>query len=328
MVESGGAIGVPPAPWLVAAAIPIALMIDWLWGEPPARWHPVVWMGAYLQRAGAWAAPPVEAPAHAQRWAGVRGALAWVAGAVACVVLALGLQTLVAALPVAVQAVLCGVLLKPLLAWRMLHDEVAAVEAALGVSLQAGRQQVARLVSRDVSALDEGEVRQAAIATLAENLNDSVVAPLCWWWLAGLPGVVLYRYANTADAMWGYRGERGGRVWTRAGCWAARADDVLSWWPARATAMLLWLAAPQRLPWRAWRASVLATPSPNGGWPMGTMACLLGVVLGKRGVYTLNPQGVIPAATHMRRALVVARRAVLAVAVGAAFGAMAAVTAG
>lgn len=61
---------------------------------------------------------------------------------------------------------------------------------------------------------------------------------------------------------------------------------------------------------------------------MGTMACLLGVVLGKRGVYTLNPQGVIPAATHMRRALVVSRRAVLAVAVGAAFGAMAAVTAG
>jgi len=282
-------------------------------------------MGAYLQRAGAWAARPVDAPSRVQRWAGLRGALAWGVGAVASVVLALGLQTLVTALPVAWQALVFGVLLKPMLAWRMLHDEVGAVEGALGVSLQAGRQRVARLVSRDVSTLDEGEVRQAAIATLAENLNDSVVAPLCWWCLAGLPGVVLYRYANTADAMWGYRGERAGRVWTRAGCCAARVDDALSWLPARATAMLLWLAAPQRLPWRVWRASVLATPSPNGGWPMGTMACLLGVVLGKRGVYILNPQGEMPTAAHTRRALMLAHRVVLAVAGWAAIGVMAAV---
>ncbi|MFX6477158.1 cobalamin biosynthesis protein, partial [Acinetobacter baumannii] len=88
----------------------------------------------------------------------------------------------------------------------MLHDEVQAVEVALGQSLPAGRAQLARLVSRDVSALTAVQVRESAIESLAENLNDSVVAPLFWFALLGLPGAALYRLANTADAMWGYPG--------------------------------------------------------------------------------------------------------------------------
>ena len=95
----------------------------------------------------------------------------------------------------------------------MLRDEVAAVEAALAESLDAGRARLARLVSRDVAALERREVRESAIESLAENLNDSVVAPLFWFVLLGLPGAALYRFANTADAMWGYRGVRGGRDW-------------------------------------------------------------------------------------------------------------------
>jgi adenosylcobinamide-phosphate synthase len=83
------------------------------------------------------------------------------------------------------------------------------------------------------------QVRESAIESLAENLNDSVVAPLFWFALLGLPGAALYRFANTADAMWGYPGMRGGRYWQWAGKWAARADDVLSWLPARITALLL-----------------------------------------------------------------------------------------
>ncbi|MFS2055857.1 CobD/CbiB family cobalamin biosynthesis protein, partial [Variovorax sp. CT11-76] len=127
------------------------------------------------------------------------------------------------ALPAWAFALLLGLVLKPLFAWRMLRDEVLAVEAALGESLEAGRARLARLVSRDVSQLGEREVRESAIESLAENLNDSLVAPLFWFLLFGLPGAALYRFANTADAMWGYRGERGGRDWTWAGKWAARA---------------------------------------------------------------------------------------------------------
>lgn len=151
------------------------------------------------------------------------------------------------AVQIAVQGVLLGLLLKPLLAWRMLHDEVLAVELALQHSLQAGRDRLSWLVSRDTTVLDAGAVRESAIETLAENLVDSVIAPLLWFALAGLAGAVLYRFANTADAMWGYPGWRGQglhrRHWQWAGKWAARTDDALNWLPARLGAALLGAAA-------------------------------------------------------------------------------------
>ncbi len=287
-----------PSWTVMACAVGVALLIDVRWGEPPPRWHPVVWMGHYLGALGRRIAPAVgESPAGA---AGpfVRGALAWVAGALLVVSVALAAVWAVSGGPLWLQALLLGVLLKPLLAWRMLRDEVRAVEAALSESLPAGRSRLAWLVSRDVAQLSEREVRESAIETLAENLNDSVVAPLFWFAVAGLPGAALYRFANTADAMWGYRGERQGRDWTWAGKWAARVDDVLSWLPARITAALLGLLGAAntllKLP-----AQAGLTPSPNSGWPMAAMALALDVRLGKPGVYTLHPhgRGALPADT-------------------------------
>ena len=220
-------------------AVLVALAIDRWLGEPPTRWHPVVWMGNYLGWLGPRVAPLVGAasPAAWRPW--LAGFVAWCVGAAGVSLAAFALQTLVVGWPWWAQALALGGLLKPLLAWRMLRDEVQAVDTALGEGLDAGRARLAWLVSRDVNELDESGVRESAIETLAENLNDSVVAPLFWFAVAGLPGAALYRFANTADAMWGYPGERGGRVWTWAGQWAARADDVLSWLPARLTALLL-----------------------------------------------------------------------------------------
>jgi adenosylcobinamide-phosphate synthase len=203
-----------------------------------------------------------------------------------------------------------GLLLKPLLAWRMLRDEVQAVESALSTSLESGREQLARLVSRDVQALDARQVRESAIESLAENLNDSVVAPLFWFVLLGLPGAALYRYANTADAMWGYRGLREGRDWTWAGKWAARVDDVLSWLPARLTALLLALVQ-GGLSWRALRVQAPRTPSPNSGWPMAAMALALNVQLRKPGVYVLHDTGRAPQAGDTARAVLLGERVVL-----------------
>ena len=148
-------------------------------------------------------------------------------------------------LPWYLASLMLGLALKPMLAWAMLQSEVAAVEVALSQSLDAGRQRLAMLVSRDTANLNESEVRESAIESLAENLNDSVVAPIFWFVLFGLPGAAVYRFANTADAMWGYRGLRNGVNWEWAGKWAARANDVLSWLPARITALLIffWLCS-------------------------------------------------------------------------------------
>ena len=304
---------------VLVAPLWLALLVDRFLGEPPVRWHPVVWMGHYLGRAGRRIAPAAGSPAiHKDFKRFSAGALAWFAGAAMVLVASSALQWAAWQLPAWGAVLLTGLALKPLLAWRMLRDEVQAVEAALAISLDAGRTQLGRLVSRDVSQLNANEVRESAIESLAENLSDSVVAPVFWFVLFGLPGAALYRFANTADAMWGYRGR-----WEWAGKWAARADDVLSWLPARITALLLAVVALPSpfLPLAAmWRESG-HTPSPNSGWPMATMALVLGVRLGKPGVYVLNAPGRAPTPADLQRAVKLAGKAVLALA-GVALGAL------
>ncbi len=300
-------------PWavLLASAPALAIAIDRLLGEPPLRWHPVAWMGRWLAWAGARLAPRVGEPRVLSDarvfWF---AALAWCAAAAAVFALAWLFQRWVLTQPVWLAALALGLFLKPLLAWAMLHDEVLAVERALGESLDAGRAQLARLVSRDVSALSAHQVRESAIESLAENLSDSVVAPLFWFVLLGLPGAVLFRFANTADAMWGYPGVRGGRDWQWAGKWAARADDVLAWVPARITAALIALPAGHTAgPGRLW-VEAARTPSPNGGWPMAAMALALRVQLRKPGIYTLNPEGRTPEPADTLRACAIGSRTV------------------
>jgi len=304
----------PAAPLELLAALWLALAIDHWLGEPPARWHPVVWMGRYLRWTGQRLAPQRQRPGGVDYQRFLLGAIVWSCGAAIVLIASVLLQRLLLSWPPLAGGLLLGLLLKPLLAWRMLRDEVQAVEQALGRSLVAGRARLAGLVSRDVGALGEAEVRESAIESLAENLNDSVVAPLFWFVLLGLPGAALYRYANTADAMWGYRGVWEGREWEWAGKWAARADDVLSWLPARLTAALLALGR-GGLSLRALRREAARTPSPNGGWPMAAMALALGVTLRKPGAYVLHASGRPPRAADTAQALIYAEKVVIAVAI-------------
>ena len=301
-----------PGLWSTGAvpvlAVFMALALDRALGEPPARWHPVVAMGRYLGFMGRRVAPAPGATRPGPARAFVQGALAWGLGAALVSAVAVALALAVQAWAWWAQALALGVLLKPLLSWRMLRDEVLAVEGALGESLATGRARLAWLVSRDVDALDASQVRESAIESLAENLNDSVVAPLFWFLVAGLPGAALYRFANTADAMWGYRGERQGRDWTWAGKWAARMDDILSWLPARITAALLMGAGGCVALGALWREA-RRTPSPNSGWPMAALALALQLRLRKPGVYTINEAGHAPEPADTTRAIVLAARA-------------------
>lgn len=295
---------IDPALFLIPGSMAVALAADSLFGEPPRRLHPVVWMGTYLGGTGR-RLPELSAGA-----AFAAGALAWLGGASLAGAIAWGIGEGITAAVVSLEgwgrvtvaALVTGFFLKPMLAWRNLREEVATVEGELAKSLGAGRVQVARLAGRDPSSLSATEVRETAIESLAENLNDSVVAPLFWFAVAGLPGAAIYRFANTADAMWGTRGR-----WEWAGKWAARADDVLSFVPARLAAALL-------VPWVRWRelgVEARRTVSPNAGWPMAAMALRLGVRLGRPGVYTLNAAGRAADATDTSAGIARARLAVL-----------------
>ena len=287
-------------------AVMCALLVDHYLGEPALRWHPVVWMGKYLGRAGDWVQQrTLQNPLHRDGKAFWLAALAWTLGAALVTGVASLLQAALTTLPWWAAAPLLGFLLKPLLAWAMLKTEVRSVESALAQSLEAGRDRLRWLVSRDVTELSETQVRESAIETLAENLNDSVVAPLFWFALLGLPGAALYRFANTADAMWGYPGVYNGRNWAWAGKWAARVDDVLSWLPARITALCMLVVAGRHgfLLFRQLPAEAARTPSPNSGWPMATMALVLGIGLRKPEVYVLNAGGAAASARDTVQAL-------------------------
>lgn len=162
------------------------------------------------------------------------------------------------------------------LAGTTLIREVRAVFQALERSLDEGRRQVARIVGRDTQNLSEQEVKAAALETLAENLSDGVVAPLFWYMLLGVPGMMAYKMVNTLDSMIGYRTER----YKDFGCWAARIDDVANYLPARITALLMLLLTWHfgRLPQVTWFGR--EQDSPNSGYPEAALASILDCRLG------------------------------------------------
>ena len=138
-------------------------------------------------------------------------------------------------------------------------------------SLEAGRKQVARIVGRDTSSLTDQEVRTAALETLAENLSDGVIAPLFWYFLLGVPGMLAYKMVNTLDSMIGYRNAR----YKDFGCWAARMDDVANYLPARLTSLLMILVSGRwsLLKFVAHYGQMHA--SPNSGYPEAALAGIL-----------------------------------------------------
>ena len=334
-----------PGGFIGPAALLLALAIDRWWGEPRVRLHPVVWMGNYL----AWGGQLVQRVAGQGEVFTHRGQVGsqadlkafwlaagvWIGGAMLVLIATLALEWAMLSLPILLMPALGGALgpifgafagsvfaaallaclLKPMLAWAMLKSEVLAIEQALnpahGGSLAAGRERLSWLVSRDVSKLTDMQVRESAIESLAENLNDSVVAPIFWFVLLGLPGAALYRFANTADAMWGYPGIYKGQNWQWAGKWAARVDDGLSYIPARITGVLL-AAVSGGMAWSTLRTEAARTPSPNSGWPMAAMALALGVCLQKPGVYVLNAFGRPVQALDVHQAVIYASKALLA----------------
>jgi len=289
------------------AAVIVALALD-LIGEPPPQLHPVVWYGAvitWLERH----APHHPRAQFAYGFAILVGAApfaflpAWlverVAGALRTRcdhVHAIHWANVLAAL-------LLGGSLKPFFALRMLADAGRDVRLSLTRgNVPAAREALRSLVSRNRSALSAELVAAAAVESLAENLNDSVIAPLCAYALFGLPGAACYRLVNTCDAMIGYRGKH-----EYLGKAAARLDDVLNFVPARLTALLIITLAPlfggnARAAWHIWRRDAGSTASPNAGQPMAAMAGACGIQLEKVGQYTLGDATHSVDVTHIRQA--------------------------
>jgi len=242
--------------------IVLAMVLDALFGEPKWLWnrapHPAVLMGRAV------AALEVRLNDRT-RIKGLLAVLILVTGAV----VSGGLLDLVLG---SWASVIAGAIL---LAHRSLVQHVQAVANGLRASTDAGRQAVAMIVGRDVSDMDDPAIARAAIESAAENFSDGVIAPLFWFVLTGLPGLIAYKVVNTADSMIGYRTDK----YEKFGWGAARLDDLLNWVPARITAALIWIAGGRRGGWRDIAADAARHRSPNAGWPEAAMAPALDVAL-------------------------------------------------
>jgi adenosylcobinamide-phosphate synthase len=288
---------------ITALAMLAALLLDAVLGEP-RRAHPLVGFGRWARA--------VERHCYATHRS--QGVLAWLLAVGPLVALTWWCANLAAAHSYWLAFVFDAVVLYATLGLRSLGEHALPVAAALERGdLAAARTAVGRVVSRDTQALDATQVSAAATESVLENGNDAVFGALFWFMLLGAPGAVLYRLANTLDAMWGYRNAR----YENFGWAAARIDDVLNLVPARLTALSYALLGRTAGALRCWRAQAAQWDSPNAGPVMAAGAGALGVKLGGaapyEGVWEARPdlgEGAEPDAISIRAALGLVRRGV------------------
>jgi adenosylcobinamide-phosphate synthase len=266
-------------------ALPLAVLIDLMFGDPPNKLHPTAWMGSLIHRLLRFR-PRGNAVAEL-----LYGVFILVVGLALTAGAGWMLTLLAARLPFWAGLLLHTLVLKLTISLRGLDRAAAQVQAALqaGDLPEARRLLAWHLVSRDTSQLDAPKLAAAAIESVAENASDGILAPLFFYTLGGLPLALAYRFANTADSLLGYHDAE--REWL--GKIPARFDDLLNLIPARLTGLFILLAALVHgqdvwQGWRILRRDARLTASPNAGVPISAMAGALGVELEKVGQYVLG----------------------------------------
>ena len=252
---------------IVILPLLVGWFLDLIFGDPSKLPHPIVWFGKSI----AFFEHHLNKGSHRK----LKGALVAIGLIVSVFVITYLIRHYLNLLPSITGKgwvlVFDSIFVFFCLAGTTLIREVREVFLAVDRSLEEGRKQVARIVGRDTTELSAQEVRTAALETLAENLSDGVIAPLFWFAILGVPGMLTYKMINTLDSMIGYKTER----YRDFGCWAAHIDDVANYIPARLTALLMAIASPRkgllRFIWRNGRRHA----SPNSGFPEAALAGIL-----------------------------------------------------
>ena len=240
----------------------IGWILDLIFGDPARLPHPVVWFGNAISRLE----HHFNKGSH-RKIKGASVAVFLIVGVFVVTWLFLRFLSPLRWLDIAVQSILVFYCL----AGTTLIREVRMTFAAVDESLETGRRQVGRIVGRDTSGLTAQEIRTAALETLAENLSDGVIAPLFWYAILGVPGMMAYKMVNTLDSMIGYRNSR----YRDFGCVAARIDDVANYIPARLTAFLMVVVSGKLRLLRFVRKYGSRHLSPNSGYPEAALAGIL-----------------------------------------------------
>ena len=248
---------------LYYATLLVGWILDLIFADPASKLHPMALFGRLIAKG--------EISLNKGKYKRIKGAF-----------MSICLIALACIIGVCIEktydiSIWLGLILKPLtiffcIAGTTLIREVKQVFDALDNSIEDGRRQVGRIVGRDTGELTENEIRTASLETLSENLSDGVIAPIFWYTLLGLPGILGYKMINTLDSMIGYRTER----YKQFGFLAAKIDDLANLIPARLTALIMLIAAGMKInliPFVIKYGKQHA--SPNSGYPEAALAAIL-----------------------------------------------------
>ncbi|MET3116311.1 adenosylcobinamide-phosphate synthase [Undibacterium sp. GrIS 1.8] len=291
---------------LVLLCVALGLALDTWLGEA-RRWHPLVGFGNLANLFESYLNRP-----EANR---LVGALAWCLVVLPIVGLTQALLIWCTHFNLWLAVAAHAVLLYLCIGLQSLRDHAEPIfRALIKGDLAEARLRTSYIVSRDTAQATEQDCSKAAVESVLENGCDAVFGTLFWFVLLGGAGAVLYRLANTLDAMWGYRTPR----FLRFGCVAARIDDGLNWIPARLTAISYAVLGNTQLAWQCWQKQAPQWPSPNAGPVMAAGAGALEVTLGGLASYDGVPEqrptlgaGKPPMARDIPRAWLLVRNASL-----------------
>lgn len=257
-------------------AMACALAIDYMFGEPK-RFHPLVGFGALAN----WieAVLNSKSAAKSSNVSRLSGAVGWM---LLCIPLPIMLANALITLS-SLWAFLFSVFsLYLCIAPNSLAKHAYAIERSLAKNnIEKSREALNAIVSRDCGDLDSSQIAAGSVESVLENGSDAVIAPLFWFFLLGAPGVLLYRLANTLDAMWGYRTKR----FNNFGFAAAKLDDLLNWVPARCCAFLYAIGGNFFKAIGCWQSQATQWSSPNAGPVMASGAGALNLIIGGSASY-------------------------------------------
>jgi adenosylcobinamide-phosphate synthase len=260
----------------IALFVIFAVALDRLIGEPKG-WHPLVIFGRVVSR--------IENIFWRPEKGLVKGRCQGLVALFAVMFLTLSFFSMVMAVAswvIGGEAIFTTMIVYGCIASRSLKEHALAIAKPLNNHLiDEARQQLKLIVSRDVDSASERDIASATCESVLENGSDGIFSALFWFVVAGVPGVIIYRAANTLDAMWGYKNDR----YEYFGWAAAKFDDVLNWLPARLVALSYALMGRFDTAMRCWREQADYWKSPNAGPVMAAGAGSLNIQLGGSAYY-------------------------------------------
>ncbi len=288
--------------------LPLAVILDLLFGEPPPFLHPTVWMGKISEvfKKRLWLGQPML-----ERLQGV--ILTAVLVNLFTVPTFYGLSSLRQYLGIIPFLIASVFLLKTTIAIKAMELFTAPIaDAAKEGNYGKTRELLRNVVRRDPNQLTDQQVLSATVETIAEGTVDGVTGPVFLYSILGVPGAVAYRVINTLDSTVGYKD----RTHLYIGWFSARLDTFVNYFPSRITGVLTIVSsAILNFNWsnclRILERDHARTASPNAGWPISAMAGALGVMLEKPGFYVVGESSRLLEPTDITKALKIMKLNVL-----------------